>query len=127
MSVDPNHTKGEYLRCPLYSKIRFELRVGFGSKNTWQNCPKANKARIKEWLKENKVKAVPFDKGCGFALMSDKCFDEKINNILKGRQLEVKKRRSNSRPIEQIEQERINKALDGLKKQQKYLRACKII
>ena len=71
--------------------------------------------RVKEWLKENKVKAVPFDKGCGFALMSDKGYDEKINNILNGRQFEVKKLRSNSSPIEQIEQERINKTLDGLK------------
>ena len=26
--------------------------------------------RVKEWLKENNVKAVPFDKGCGLALMS---------------------------------------------------------
>ena len=33
--------------------------------------------RVKEWLKENKVKAVPFDKVCGFALMNDKCYDEK--------------------------------------------------
>ena len=75
--------------------------------------------KVRKWLKENKVKAVPFDKGRGFALMSDKGYDEKINKILKRRQFKVKRLRSNSRPIEQIEQERVNKYWKALRNSKK--------
>ena len=75
--------------------------------------------RVRKWLKDNEIKAVPFDKGCGFALMSDKGYEERIDKILKGTQFKVKKLRANSRPIELVEQDRINKILDDLHNQQK--------
>ena len=34
-----------------------------------------------KYLKEEKIKAVPFDKGLGFCLMSEKDYEEKLSKI----------------------------------------------
>ena len=75
--------------------------------------------RMRKWLKQHQIKAVPYDKGVGFALMSEEAYEEKINHILNGEQFERKKLRSNSRPIELVEQDRINKILVNLNKKGK--------
>ena len=62
---------------------------------------------------------MPYDKGCGFALMTEKGYDDRISKILSGDQFEVKIFRSNSRPVELVEQDRINKILLGLNKEGK--------
>ena len=86
--------------------------------------------KMRKWLKLNKIKAVPYDKGCGFALMTEKGYDERISKILSGDQFEMKTFRSNSRPVELVEQDRINKILVGLNKEGKIsddiLKALKI-
>ena len=71
---------------------------------------------MRKRLKEHQIKAVPYDKGVGFALMSEEAYEEKINKILNGEQFERKKLRSNSRPVELVVQDRINKILDELNK-----------
>ena len=76
--------------------------------------------RTRKWLKEHQIKAVPYDKGVGFALMNEGVYEGKISNILDGEQFEKKKLRSNSRPIELVEQDRINKILDDLNRKGKF-------
>ena len=76
-------------------------------------------SRMKKWLKHHQIKAVPYDKEVGFALMSQKVYDYRIDNIVNGEQFERKKLRSNSRPMEIVEQDRINKILDDLNKKGK--------
>ena len=49
--------------------------------------------RMRKWLKEHQIKAVPYDKGVGFALMNEEAYEERINKILEGEQFEKKKLR----------------------------------
>ena len=80
-------------------------------------------SRMRKWLKQHQIKAVPYDKGVGFALMSQKGYDDRIDNIISGEQFERKKLRANSRPIELVEQDRINNVLDDLYKKGKISKA----
>ena len=46
--------------------------------------------RMRKWLTEHQIKAVPYEKGVGFALMSEEAYEERINKILEGEQFERK-------------------------------------
>ena len=71
----------------------------------------------KKWLKNNNCKAIPMDKGNGFAIMSSEDYQAKLSNVVDGsRQFILKKLRKNGRAIELVEQSRINKKLVELMK-----------
>ena len=68
-----------------------------------------------KYLKEEKIKAVPFDKGLGFCLMSEKDYEEKLSKITSLKQFtpEITTRTNAKDPVIK-EEERINNALKKL-------------
>ena len=73
------------------------------------------------YLRENKIKAVPYDKGLGFCLMSEKDYHDRLDKIIELEQFEFhEKTRINEKDPILKEEERINGELKS------YLREVKL-
>ena len=73
-----------------------------------------------KYLKDNKLLAVPFDKGIGICIMKHETYEEKLSEILSLPQFEkyVPKRKDARNPVI-LEHLRIDKELKDLKKEGK--------
>ena len=58
-------------------------------KNKQREDPMLNK--VKKYLTQEKLKAAPFDKGLGFYVMENTTYEEKLIDILKGDQFNLRK------------------------------------
>ena len=56
-------------------------------------------AKVRQYLKTNDLKAVPFDKGAGYCIMSSIDYLKRLHDILTGRQLERLKSPSRGKRI----------------------------
>ena len=81
-----------------------------------QKIPRATKMTY-DYLKAHNIKAVPYDKGQGFMLMSNEDYQNRIYKIIKASQFsEVKKTRKNERDPLLKEQDRIVGKLKDMEK-----------
>ena len=82
-----------------------------------EQVPHRNVIKTKEFLKENKLKAVPMDKSNGYCIMPNATYDAKMKDLLKLKQFKklVQRRKNAMEPSLSVE-EKINASLLKLKK-----------
>ena len=92
--------------------------------NYIKKCKKMKSSRnimmTKKYLKENKLVAVPFDKGVGICIMKQETYKSKLDDILQLPQFEkLRKERKNALDPTLKEEERIDEALKRLLNEEK--------
>ena len=89
-----------------------------------KKCNKQKSSRniqlTKKYLKDNKLMAIPFDKGIGICIMSVETYKSKLNDVIKLPQFEkvLPKRKNEKHPVLK-EEERITSILKDLKERDK--------
>ena len=71
----------------------------------------------KQFLKNNDLRAVPYDKGIGYCIMTNKAYEDKLDPIIELPQFKpVTDARKNAKNIILKEEERVVSVLSNLKK-----------
>ena len=105
-----NNTDGEKL-CEIESSAKWY------AKNVRETPMDRGVKKANDFLKDQKLLAVPFHKGCGFSVMKQTTYSDKLNEILSSSQFEPRNGESDDLTIRT--DKLINSSLDHLMKQGK--------